>query len=122
MGIEWWSQLKQHRINRGMSQEQVADAMGVSRQHISRMENGTLALKLPFLLEVLQLYGVVWRDAFVDSQHQTTIQEVAVRGTVIQQITEMLRRLDIRGLRSVLFLTGLLAGKDDTKVRVRSQP
>ena len=50
--------LKEHRIRCAMTQEFVADAMGVSRQAVSKWENGTADPSTSNLLKLADLYGV----------------------------------------------------------------
>ena len=50
--------LKQERTRRGMTQEFVAEALGVSRQAVSKWENGTSDPSTSNLLALAKLYGV----------------------------------------------------------------
>ena len=50
--------LKEHRIRCAMTQEFVAEAMGVSRQAVSKWENGTADPSTSNLLKLARLYGV----------------------------------------------------------------
>ena len=50
--------LKEHRTRCGMTQEFVADAMGVSRQAVSKWENGTADPSTSNLLKLAKLYGL----------------------------------------------------------------
>jgi len=50
--------LKARRTSRGMTQEQVAEAVGVSRQAVSKWENGTAEPSTSNLLALARLYGV----------------------------------------------------------------
>ena len=50
--------LKEHRIRCAMTQEFVAEAMGVSRQAVSKWENGTAERSTSNLLKLARLYGV----------------------------------------------------------------
>ena len=50
--------LKDHRIRCAMTQEFVADAMGVSRQAVSKWENGTADPSTSNLLKLAKLYGI----------------------------------------------------------------
>ena len=54
--------LKDHRIRCAMTQEFVAEAMGVSRQAVSKWENGTADPSTSNLLKLAQLYGVTPED------------------------------------------------------------
>ena len=50
--------LKEHRSRCGMTQEFVAEAMGVSRQAVSKWENGTAEPATSNLLKLAKLYGI----------------------------------------------------------------
>ena len=50
--------LKDHRMRCSMTQEFVAEALGVSRQAVSKWENGTADPSSSNLLKLAQLYGV----------------------------------------------------------------
>ena len=50
--------LKEHRTRCTMTQEFVAEAMGVSRQAVSKWENGTADPSTSNLLKLADLYGV----------------------------------------------------------------
>lgn len=50
--------LKEHRTRCSMTQEFVAESMGVSRQAVSKWENGTADPSTSNLLKLAKLYGV----------------------------------------------------------------
>lgn len=50
--------LKAHRTQRHMTQELVAEALGVSRQTVSKWENGSADPSTTNLLALAKLYGV----------------------------------------------------------------
>ena len=50
--------LKEHRTRCGMTQEFVAESLGVSRQAVSKWENGTADPATSNLLKLAKLYGV----------------------------------------------------------------
>lgn len=50
--------LKTHRTRAGMTQEFVAESLGVSRQAVSKWENGTSSPSTANLLAIAKLYGV----------------------------------------------------------------
>ena len=50
--------LKMHRANCNMTQEFVAESLGVSRQAVSKWENGTSDPSTSNLLALAKLYGV----------------------------------------------------------------
>ena len=50
--------LKAHRTDRGFTQEYVAEALGVSRQAVSKWENGTSDPSTANLMALAKLYGL----------------------------------------------------------------
>jgi len=50
--------LKEHRVRRQMTQEFVAESLGVSRQAVSKWESGASSLSTANLLALAKLYGV----------------------------------------------------------------
>ena len=50
--------LKEHRTRCGMTQEFVAESLGVSRQAVSKWENGTADPSTSNLLKLAKLYGI----------------------------------------------------------------
>lgn len=54
--------LRQHRQDRGMTQEFVAETLGVSRQAVSKWENGTADPTTANLFALARLYGVAPED------------------------------------------------------------
>ena len=54
--------LKDHRMRCSMTQEFVAEAMGVSRQAVSKWENGTADPSTSNLLKLAKLYGISPED------------------------------------------------------------
>ena len=54
--------LKDHRMRCSMTQEFVAEALGVSRQAVSKWENGTADPSTSNLLKLSKLYGISPED------------------------------------------------------------
>ena len=54
--------LKDHRMRCSMTQEFVAEALGVSRQAVSKWENGTAEPSTSNLLKLAKLYGISPED------------------------------------------------------------
>ena len=54
--------LKDHRMRCSMPQEFVAESLGVSRQAVSKWENGTADPSTSKLLKLAKLYGVTAED------------------------------------------------------------
>lgn len=60
--------LKRHRLNCGMTQEFVAEALGVSRQAVSKWESGASAPSTTNLLAIAKLFGVNAEDLLKEVQ------------------------------------------------------
>ena len=54
--------LKEHRTRCSMTQEFVAEAMGVTRQAVSKWENGTADPSTSNLLKLAKLYGITQEE------------------------------------------------------------
>ena len=52
------AKLKKARLQAGMTQEQVAEALGVSRQTISNWENENIQPSIDMLIRLAKLFGV----------------------------------------------------------------
>lgn len=64
--------MKKIRIARNMTQNDIADAMGVSRQYISRWESGERNIKFEQLVEFAKVVGVTL-DYFTDNSPERTL-------------------------------------------------
>ncbi len=60
--------LKKHRVERRMTQEFVAEHLGVSRQAVSKWENGTSDPSTANLLALAKLYGISAADLLRDAE------------------------------------------------------
>ena len=64
--------MKNLRLNRKMSQNDVAEAMGISRQYVSRWESGERNINADQLVQYAKLMGVTL-DYFNDNTPQHTL-------------------------------------------------
>ena len=62
--------LKEHRTRCSMTQEFVAEAMGVTRQAVSKWENGTADPSTSNLLKLAKLYGITSEELIRAVQHE----------------------------------------------------
>ena len=62
--------LKEHRMRCSMTQEFVAEAMGVTRQAVSKWENGTAEPSTSNLLKLAKLYGITPEELIRAVQHE----------------------------------------------------
>ena len=53
------------RVNKGMTQEQMADAMGVSRQTISSLENGRYNPSIFLAHSIAKYFGMTIEEVFL---------------------------------------------------------
>ncbi len=61
--------LKKHRVERKMTQEFVAEHLGVSRQAVSKWENGTSDPSTANLLALAKLYGISAADLLREAEN-----------------------------------------------------
>jgi putative transcriptional regulator len=54
------------RVQRGLAQGQLADAMGVSRQTINSIENERYTPSLPLAMALARFFGVTVEEVFDD--------------------------------------------------------
>lgn len=85
------NRIKALRCARGLTQEQVADRIDVSRQKYARIENGTNSITLDILSKVADIFGVTVGDITKVLDEEPAIEyrtgdEVAS----VQKIFEML--------------------------------
>lgn len=57
---------KKYRIKNHLTQEKIAEELGISVKYISRIENGTGGVKLERLVNYLNILGILSNVAFYD--------------------------------------------------------
>ena len=60
------NQVRELRIQKGLAQGQLAEAMGVSRQTINSIETGRYAPSLPLAMALARFFGVTVEEMFDD--------------------------------------------------------
>jgi len=60
------NQVRALRIERGLAQGQLAEAMGVSRQTINSIENDRYTPSLPLAIALARYFGVTVEEMFDD--------------------------------------------------------
>ena len=60
--------MKQHRMRCKMTQEFIAETLGVSRQAVSKWENGTTAPSTTNLMAMAKLFGVEAAELLKEAQ------------------------------------------------------
>jgi DNA-binding XRE family transcriptional regulator len=58
------NQIREHRLRRGWSQQELAEAVGVSRQSISSIERGRYVPSLSLALKFSRLFGLPTDELF----------------------------------------------------------
>lgn len=70
--------LKNYRVQHKLTQEKMAEQLGISVKYISRIENGNGGVKLETLVNYMNLLGIVpnilFQDLIKDSNAQLQIQ------------------------------------------------
>lgn len=57
--------MKDFRAKHNLTQEQLAESLGVSRITIARIEAGAASVKIEIVLRMMEIYGVSLNDALV---------------------------------------------------------
>ena len=82
------------RQKAGMTQEAVAEALGIGNEAVSRLERGTVAASVPRLMELAALFGCRTGDFFMEQSVLLSEQS--------SEITELLSRISPEARRFVL--------------------
>ena len=91
------------RRKNGLSQEQLAEKIGVSRQAISKWETGTAIPDIEILLELSKIYGVTINDLLepkIQPQKITDFEQIS--SIPENELREILEQIDIRSLTIAL--------------------
>jgi putative transcriptional regulator len=64
MKVEIVNQVKKHRTARGMTQKELAQAAGVSRQSVISIERGHYVPSLPLALKLARIFGCATDELF----------------------------------------------------------
>jgi putative transcriptional regulator len=62
------NQVRELRIQKGLAQGQLAEAMGVSRQTINSIENDRYTPSLPLAMALARYFGVTVEEMFDDQR------------------------------------------------------
>ncbi len=58
------NKVREYRVERGMTQQELADAAGVSRQSVISIETGRYVPSLPLALKFAQIFGCPTDELF----------------------------------------------------------
>jgi putative transcriptional regulator len=64
MKVEIVNKVKHYRVAQDMTQQQLAEAAGVSRQSVISIERGRYVPSLPLALKLAQIFGCATDDLF----------------------------------------------------------
>lgn len=88
MSSDTGEKMKQLRIARNFSQQEIADLMGVSRQYISRWESGERNINIDQLMQYAKIMQVTL-DYFSDRSPERTLSQLTM------QVEDAFKRADI---------------------------
>ena len=105
--LEVGARIAARRKAAGLTQAQVAEAIGVEKETISRMENGVISPTLSRLQQIADLLGCSLSDLFrgedlLDSEHSVVIGELiqtlpeSDRAIVVKFVVEVVKVLRTR--------------------------
>jgi transcriptional regulator with XRE-family HTH domain len=100
--------LQELRKEKGITQEQLAEQMGVARRTVSRWETGSNMPDLDILVELSDLYGVELRE-ILTGERKSEIMNEELKETVLQ-VADYSSEEKTRLLRKMhwLFIAGLI--------------
>ena len=91
------------RLAKGISQTDMANAIGVSQTNLSNMEAGRTAITIQNLFKIKKVLGCKMSDFFVDFDSEAVEKEEAKKAIELEDALQILKLL-----KSVLFGTPLL--------------
>lgn len=80
--------IRKYRKAHGMSQEQLAERIGISVTHMSHIETGNTKLSLPVFVEISQALGIHTDDLLTERTGLT--EHANLRRTALDELVEML--------------------------------
>ena len=89
------------RIEKGISQTDMAEAIGLSQTNLSNMESGRTATTIQNLFKMREVLGCKMSDFFVDFDGEAVAKEEAKKAIELEdalQILKLLKNVDVKGL------------------------
>ena len=89
---ELGKRLRETRLIRGMTQEELAEILNVNKQHISRMERGVTACSIDLLVELschLQIstdYLLMGKEPDTGRQKEEILEVIAKLSTIVKTL------------------------------------
>ena len=93
--------VKMERLAKGVSQTDMANAIGVSQTNLSNMEAGRTAITIQNLFKIRKVLGCKMSDFFVDFDDEKVEKEEAKKTIELEdalQILKLLKNVDVKGL------------------------
>lgn len=74
--ISWWGeQLRRMRDQADLSQSKLASILGVTKQHISAVENGRTGISTEKAQQWVEACGLSLRDLFIERPHESEVMQ-----------------------------------------------
>ena len=89
------------RMEKGISQTDMAEAIGLSQTNLSNMESGRTATTIQNLFKMREVLNCKMSDFFVDFDSETIEKEEANKAIELEdalQILKLLKNVDVKGL------------------------
>ena len=89
------------RMEKGISQTHMAEAIGLSQTNLSNMESGRTAITIQNIFKMRKVLGCKMSDFFVDFDAETIEKEEAKKAIELEdalQILRLLKNVDVKGL------------------------
>ena len=101
--------LKELRLEKQMTQEQLAEQIGVSRRTVSRWETGNNLPDLSVIVELAEFYDVDLNEIF-HGERRIEVMDTELKDTLLQaaEYTENIRNKIIKRMH-ILFICGCVA-------------
>ncbi|MDR2892016.1 MAG: helix-turn-helix transcriptional regulator [Deltaproteobacteria bacterium] len=64
-----WIDLRKLRKERGWTQAVAANQLGVTREHVSAIENGKRGISMKMMSAIIQVFGMAYKDFFQSPTH-----------------------------------------------------
>ena len=95
--------VKMVRLAKGISQTNMANAIGVSQTNLSNMEAGRTAITIQNLFKIQKVLNCKMKDFFVDFDSEEAVEDKQVSKSSIEledaiNILKLLRAVDVKGL------------------------
>ncbi len=113
MGLELGKKIRQLRKFSGMTQEQLAEKLHVSRQALSKWENDTSLPDLESVIKISRLFQISLEELLLEEKHveENRIQETQITLEDLIQINANSRRMNLLLSSGILLMTiGIMMG------------